>query len=70
MLTFWDTVRGVNLADTLIHQLPKLTAKKEQKIVLLSNDANDATILEKEMENGFLVVACNNNMAVLERKVR
>ena len=30
MLTFWDTKRGVMLADTRIKYLPKLTKKKQQ----------------------------------------
>lgn len=29
MLTFWETRRGMQLADTLIRELPKLTKKKE-----------------------------------------
>ena len=31
-LTFWDTVRGVRLADTLIHELPELTREKKQVV--------------------------------------
>ena len=29
MLTFWETRRGMQLADTLIRELPKMTKKKE-----------------------------------------
>lgn len=29
MLTFWETRRGMQFADTLIRELPKLTKKKE-----------------------------------------
>ena len=31
-LTFWDTVRGMELADTLIRTLPKLTGRKQECI--------------------------------------
>lgn len=31
MLTFWDTTRGCQLADTLIWHLPKLTQAVERK---------------------------------------
>ena len=30
MLTFWDTVRGVELADTLIRTLPKICETLEK----------------------------------------
>lgn len=38
MLSFWDTVRGRDLAETLIRELPKLTGRKKQEIVRLSQD--------------------------------
>lgn len=32
-MDFWNTVRGVELAETLIRELPKLTREKEQIVV-------------------------------------
>ena len=44
--TFWDTVRGAELADTLIRHLPKLTAGIEKSDELLS----EVKALRKDIE--------------------
>ena len=44
--TFWDTVRGAELADTLIRYLPKLTAGIEKSDELLS----EVKALRKDIE--------------------
>ena len=37
-LTFWDTVRGRNLADALISNLPKIAEKRKQYTMVLKED--------------------------------
>jgi hypothetical protein len=48
MLTFWDTVRGVRLADMLQRELPRLTEELKR-----ANDLKEAElklIKEKELK--------------------
>ena len=70
MLSFWDTARGVNLANILSRCLPKLVEKKEQKIVPLSSEPTNEniSILTKEINDGWYVVTCGKNFAILERR--
>ena len=37
-LTFWETIRGRNLADTLINNLPKIAEKRKQYTMVLKED--------------------------------
>ena len=46
MMTFWETVRGVRLADTLISCLPKLTEDKKQFTVRLASSEASAKVEE------------------------
>ena len=56
-LTFWDTVRGTRLADTLIRELPKLTGKKHQIVEMYSADNLIAVKkeMEKKLEEGYTI---------------
>lgn len=59
MMTFWDTVRGNHLADTLIRCLPKLCdsieneKRKHAEIIKLHNDADDETVDRLIMEEHY-----------------
>lgn len=67
MLTFWETKRGVMLADSLIRCLPKLT-EKEQRYRTVKNaeelTANIKEIIDKGGEyvthiadkDGFMII--------------
>lgn len=55
MLDFWETVRGARLADTLTRELPRLTAKKKQRIMLV-DDNDDLQELKKALEKGERVI--------------
>lgn len=46
MMTFWETVRGVRLADTLISCLPKLTEEKKQFTVRVASSEAAAKVEE------------------------
>ena len=67
-LTFWDTVRGVHLAETLTRQLPELNKnlsaiflqKKEQKIEVMHFD-RVYEYLCSEQESGRRLVSCIQN---------
>ena len=55
-MNFWETIRGVRLADTLIRELPKLTAEKRQYVVNVHGfeDLND--VIRENLEKGNLLV--------------
>lgn len=53
MLTFWDTKRGVQLADTLIKYLPKLANKKQYTVLTDKNQLKE--IIDKELKTSRLV---------------
>lgn len=48
-LTFWDTVRGCNLADTLIKYLPKLAKDKKQTCIWAKSKAEALEIIENSV---------------------
>ena len=37
-MTFWDTIRGHQLADTIIRDLPLLARPRKQSIITLAKD--------------------------------
>ena len=67
-MTFWDTVRGVHLADTLTRNLPELNKnlsaiflqKKEQKIEIMHFD-HVYEYLCSEKNEGRRMVSCLQN---------
>lgn len=73
-MSFWDTIRGHQLADTLIRELPNLTRKRKQ--ILICSDSNEGLdqIFRLIKEEGYLYVgtfktkSCiNENIVVLEK---
>lgn len=42
MLTFWDTIRGNQLADTLIRELPKLNKSSSRQYLIESKNYAEA----------------------------
>ena len=56
MFTFWDTVRGVELADTLIRELPKLTkqAKIKQATITIGPDEDLAETIKMYIDRGLV----------------
>lgn len=55
-VTFWETIRGQRLADTLIRELPKLMNKKTQYTETLP-DHEVHSFLEKRIGSGDRYVA-------------
>ena len=49
MLTFWDTVRGVQLADTLIRELPKLTKSSSRQYLIEAGSYAEAIVSLKDV---------------------
>jgi len=69
MLTFWETKRGVMLADSLIRCLPKLAGKEQRYRTV--KDAEELTESIKEIidkggeyithianKDGFMIIYC------------
>ena len=56
-MTFWDTVRGHELADTLCRCLPKLTKKmkKKQNFVVISKTKLKEELEERRDKDGWIV---------------
>ena len=54
MLTFWETKRGVMLADTIIKWLPKLARKKQQTTEEIKRDELKVRIDER-IADGWIV---------------
>lgn len=52
MLTFWDTVRGTRLADTLIRELPKLTKERKQETIRVLSGVSVADVVEVKIKEG------------------
>ena len=55
-VTFWETIRGTRLADTLIKELPKLTKQKKQYTETIP-DHDVHTFLEERTGAGDRYVA-------------
>lgn len=72
-MDFWQTIRGVELAETLIRNLPKLTAKKIQRIMTVDN-SEDLEKLQEALKSGERVVTSisvdGHTHVVLEKDVR
>ena len=54
MMTFWDTVRGQNLADSLIRHLPRLAMKQYTSRV---TESEVACFLEEQIAKGHHFVS-------------
>lgn len=56
MSTFWDTVLGVELAETLIRELPKLTkrAKIKQTTITIEPDEDLADTIKMYIDRGLI----------------
>ena len=56
MSTFWDTVLGVELAETLIRELPKLTkqAKPKQITIAIGPDEDLADTIKMYIDRGLV----------------
>lgn len=76
-LNFWDTVRGNNLADTIIRELPKITEflknkeEKEQFIVSLPRNEVHSFIADQlAMGRRYLdsIDGDNGNVSVIIEK--
>lgn len=52
-MTFWDTVRGHELANTLIRYLPTLVAAKQKAITLDENDYPIADKINELIQDGY-----------------
>lgn len=55
---FWDTAMGHRLAETLMHCLPKLVEKKQQKIVVYTPNSEQTIedVLNEHIEKGWMFV--------------
>lgn len=51
-VTFWDTIRGTRLADTLIRELPKLTERRKQHAVTYDKDESLADTINYMIDTG------------------
>lgn len=56
MFVFWNTVKGNDLADILIQELPRLTAPKKQKMVESQNDNETRKAIEEYLNKGYCLV--------------
>ena len=56
MFDFWNTVKGNDLADILIQELPRLTAPKKQKMVESQNGNETRKAIEEYLEEGYCLV--------------
>lgn len=56
MLTFWETVKGMELADTLIRELPKLTkrAKIKQTTITIEPDEDLVDMIKMYIDQGLI----------------
>lgn len=52
-MTFWDTVRGTRLADTLTRELPKLTKKRDKKQKIMVLDSPEE--IQKKIDSGLFL---------------
>lgn len=64
--SFWDTVKGQNLADVLIATLPKLTKKKIKQYIKKYGSSAFLSELElkdiqQELDYGSRIVAMTHN---------
>lgn len=59
-MTFWDTIRGHHLADTLIKCLPKIAHDDEQK-VYRTPKTEVYDIIEQLVSKGATIVTCVDN---------
>jgi hypothetical protein len=59
-LTFWDTVRGHHLADTLIRYLPQLVDDRKQLTYRVPKDEVYDKI-DMLIEEGMKIVSCIDN---------
>lgn len=58
-MTFWDTVRGHQLADTLIRELPKMNKRngvKRQELVYMTDTDKDLYLQKALSEDGCRAV--------------
>lgn len=53
MFDFWNTVKGNNLADVLIQELPRLAAPKKQEMVESQNDEETRNTIWEYLEKGY-----------------
>lgn len=65
--SFWDTVKGYQLADVLIATLPKLTKEKKTK-QYIKNYGSSACLselelkdIQRELDSGSRIVAMTHN---------
>lgn len=59
-MTFWDTIRGHHLADTLIKCLPKIVNDDGQKVYRASK-TEVYDIIEQLVSKGAIIVTCVDN---------
>lgn len=65
--SFWDTVKGQNLADVLIATLPKLTKEKKIKQYIKKYGSSaflselEFTDIQRELDCGSRIVAMTHN---------
>lgn len=52
-MSFWDTVLGHQLAETLVRELPKLNRKKKQETFRLKDEESDAYLSKAINEDGY-----------------
>ena len=59
--SFWDTRRGVELAEVLIHTLPDLSKRKvRQEVITAKNTAEEVRkAIANEEEKGYLLHVSN-----------
>ena len=55
-MNFWETIRGVRLADTLTRELPKLTDEKRQFVVNAYGFDHLNDVIHKKLEKGNSLV--------------
>ena len=83
-MDFWNTVRGVQLADTLIRELPRLEGPKEQILITIENNprrdmsgreiSQSLERLKEAMERRYRIVTSfpmgmGHTVIVMERSV-
>lgn len=53
MLEFWNTVKGYELADVLIQELPRLATPKRQEMVESQNDDSTRKAIGEYLAKGY-----------------
>lgn len=71
-MNFWDTMKGLETAEIICHNLPKiakaLSAAGQQYVVTISNNSVAAELIRKELQKGSRLIAAVGNALVFEEE--